>query len=84
MIDMINEHEHLKIIIEYLGFPGGASGKELACQCRRHEMQVRSLGWEDPLEKEIAIHSSILAWEILWTEGPGRLQSVRLQRVRHN
>ena len=34
---MINEHEHLKIIIEYLGFPGGASGKELACQCRRHK-----------------------------------------------
>ena len=39
------------------------------------EMQVRSLGWEDPLEKEIATHSSILAWEIPWTEEPGGLQS---------
>ena len=37
------------------------------------EMQVRSLGWEDTLEKETAIHSSILAWEIPWTEEPGRL-----------
>ena len=60
MIDMINEHEHLKIIIEYLGFPGGASGKEPACQCRRHEMQVRSLGWEDTLEESMATQSSIL------------------------
>ena len=40
------------------------------------EMQVQSLGWEDPLEKEMATHSSILAWEIPWTEEPGRLQSM--------
>ena len=40
------------------------------------EMQVQSLGWEDPLEKEMAMHSSVLAWEILWTEEPGELQSV--------
>ena len=39
------------------------------------ETQVRSLGWEDPLEKEMAAHSSILDWEIPWTEEPGRLQS---------
>ena len=39
------------------------------------EMQVKSLGWEDPLEKEMATHSSILAWEIPWTEEPGGLQS---------
>ena len=39
------------------------------------EMQVRSLGWKDPLEKEIATHSSILAWKIPWTEEPGGLQS---------
>ena len=44
------------------------------------EMQVSSLGWEDPLEKEMATHSSILAWEILWTEEPGGLQSMGLQR----
>ena len=45
------------------GFPGGTSGKELACQCRRHETQVRSLGWEDPMEKEIETQSGILAGE---------------------
>ena len=47
-------------------------------------MQGRSLGWEDPLEKEVATHCSILAWEIPWTEKPGRVQSLGLQRVRHN
>ena len=45
-------------------------------------MQVRSLGWEDPLEKEMAAHSSILAWEIPWTEEPGGLQSMGSKRVR--
>ena len=40
------------------------------------EMWVRSVGWEDPLEKEMATHSIILAWEISWTEEPGRLQSM--------
>ena len=64
-----------------MGFPGGASGKECACQCRRHEMQVRSLGQEDPLEEGMATHSSILAWRIPWTGEAGRLQSVGLQRV---
>ena len=48
------------------------------------ESQVRSLGQEDPLEKEMAIHSSILAWEIPWTEEPGGLQSMGLQRVGHD
>ena len=48
------------------------------------EMQVRSLGREDPLEEEMATHSSILAWRIPWTEEPGRLQSRGSQRVRHN
>ena len=46
-------------------------------------MQVPSLGWEDPLEKEMAAHSNILAWRIPWTEEPGGLQSMGLQRVRH-
>ena len=45
---------------------------------------VLSLGWEDPLEKEMAIHSSIFAWKIPWMEEPGRLQSMGLQRVRHD
>ena len=46
------------------------------------EMRVRSLGQEDPLEKEMATHSSILAWEIPWTEEPGGLQSMGLQKSR--
>ena len=48
------------------------------------ETQVQSLGWEDPLEKEMATHSSTLAWKIPWTEEPGRLQSTGLQRVGHD
>ena len=48
------------------------------------ETQVRSLGWEDPLEKEMAAHSSILTWRILWTEEPGRLESMGSQRVGHD
>ena len=48
------------------------------------ETQVRSLGWEDPLEMEMATHSSILAWRIPWSEKPGRLQSMGLQRVGHD
>ena len=48
------------------------------------ETRVRSLGWEDPLQKEMATHSSALAWKIPWTEEPGRLQSMGLQRVGHD
>ena len=48
------------------------------------ETRVQSLGWEDPLEKETATHSSIRAWKIPWTEGPGGLQSMGSQRVRHD
>ena len=48
------------------------------------ETQVRSVGWEDALEKEMATHSSILAWKISWTEEPGGLQSMGSQRVRHD
>ena len=48
------------------------------------ETQVRSLGWEDALEKGLATHSSILAWRIPWTEEPGGIQSTGSQRVRHD
>ena len=48
------------------------------------ETWVRSLGWEDPLEKGMATHSSVLSWRISWTEEPGGLQSMESQRVRHN
>ena len=52
--------------------------QETACNT---EDAVQSLGQEDPLEKEMAAHYSVLAWEISWTEEPGRLQSIELQRV---
>ena len=48
------------------------------------EMQVRSLAWEDALQKGMATHCTIFAWRIPWTEDPGRLQSMGSQRVRHN
>ena len=67
-----------------VGFPGGASRKELTCQCTRHETQLWSLDQEDPLEEGMATHSSILAWRISRTEEPGRLQSMGLQGIRHD
>ena len=60
----------------FSGFPGGSDGKHLPVM---QETQVRSLGWEDPLEKEMATHSSALAWKISWTEESGRLQSMGSQ-----
>ena len=56
-----------------MGFPDGSVVKNLPAI---QEMRVRSLGQEDPLEKEVATHSSILAWRIPWTEEPGGLQSM--------
>jgi len=50
----------------------------------KQEMRVPSLGWKDPLKKEMATHSSILAWRIPWTEEPGGLQSKRSQRAGHD
>ena len=54
------------------------------CLSTMWETWVRALGWEDPLEKDMAIHSSTIAWKIPWTEEPGRLQSMGSQRVRHD
>ena len=54
------------------------------CLPAMRETQVQSLGWEDPLEKEMATHSSTLAWETPWMEEPGRLQSMGLQRAEHD
>ena len=53
------------------------------CLPAMRETWVQSLGWEEPLEKEIATHSSTLAWKIEWTEKPGRLQTMGSQRVGH-
>ena len=60
----------------YMGLPWWLSGKEPACQCRMYGLIP---GQEDLLEEEMATHSSILAWRILWTEEPGGLQSMELQ-----
>ena len=58
------------------GFPGGSAVKNPPAMQEMQETQLRSLGQEDPLEKAMATHSSILAWEIPWTEELGGLQSV--------
>ena len=64
-----------------MGFPDGSDSKESAYNAG----DLDSIpGQEDPLEKGMATHSSILAWRIPWTEEPGRLQSMGLQRVRHD
>ena len=61
-------------------FPDGSAIKNLSAM---QERWVQSLGWEDPLQKGMATHSRILAWRISWTEEPGGLQSIGLQRVGH-
>ena len=67
------------------GFPGGTSGKEPRCQCRGHKRhEFNPWVGKIPLEKEMATHSTISAWEILWTEEHGGLQSKWSQRVRHD
>ena len=64
-----------------LGLPGGSDDKLLPTI---QETEVQSLGWKDLLEKEMATHSSILAWKIPWMEEPDRLQSMGSQRVRQD
>ena len=70
-----------------LGIPGAAGfGASLIAQSVKNlpamqETQIQFLGWEDPLEKEMATHSSILAWRIPWVEEPGRLQSMGSQEL---
>ena len=63
--------------MQTLGFPGGSEDKVPACN-------AGDPGWEDHLEKEMAVHSSILAWRIPWREEPGGLQSTGSERVEHN
>ena len=71
-------YKNLHIIIKSL------VAQKLKCLPAMRETWVRSLGWEDPLEKEMATHSSILAWRIPWTEEPAELQSTGSQRVGHD
>ena len=67
-----------------VGFPSGTAVENPPATQETQESLVPSLGWEDPPEKEMATHSSILAWKIPWTEEPGRLQSIGSQRIRHD
>ena len=69
---------------EEVGLSQWLSSKESAVMQEMEETQFRFLGWEDPLEKEMIIHSSILAWRIPRTEEPGELQSMGSQRVGHD
>ena len=64
-------------------FPGGSVVRNLSARQEIQKTWILSLGREDPLEEEMATHSSILAWRIPWTEEPGGLQSMGSQRVRH-
>ena len=64
-----------------VGFPSGSVVKHLPAVQEMQETWVPSLGWEDPLEKGMATHASILAWKIPWTEEPGGLQSMKLERI---
>ena len=79
-------HHYLSLFHIYvlMGFPGGSTVKNLSAMKETQETCVWSLDWEDPLEKEMAIHSSIPAKKIPWIEEPGRLQTMGLQRVRHD
>ena len=71
---------HLKC----MGFPGGTSGKEPTCQCKRHKRGFVPWVGKIPLEEGMATYSSTLAWKIPWTEEPGRLQSIGSHRVGHD
>ena len=63
-----------------MGFPSGSVVKNLP-EMQEMQIWVQSLGWEDPLEEDMTTHSSVLARKILWTEEPGGLQTIGLQRV---
>ena len=67
-----------------MGYLNGSAVKNSSALQEMQEMWVQSLAWEDPLEKGMATHSSICTWRIPWTEEPGRLQSIGLQRVRQD
>ena len=73
-------HIYIYVYMYICRFPGGSAVIHLPMQ----EIWIQFLGQEDPLEKEMEIHSSILAWESPWTEEPGRIQSMGLQRVKHD
>ena len=78
---MVSSKSFSKLIQTRKDFPGSSVVKNPPAM---QETKVQSLGREDFLEKEMATHSSIFAWEIVWTEKPGGLEAMGLQRVRHD
>ena len=72
------------ILENVLGFPGGSVVKNLPVMQEPQEMRGQSLGWENPLKEGMATHYSILAWRISWTEEPGGLQSLGVQKAGHD
>ena len=71
-------------MISFMGFPGGSVVKNPPTMQETQMTRVQSLGQEHPLDEALATHFNILAWEIPWTEKPGGLQSLGLQRARHD
>ena len=75
---------YIQCNIQLSSIPGGSVVKNLTAMQKMQDMWVRSLGWEDPLKKGIAIDSSILAWRIPWTDEAGGLQAIELQGIGHD
>ena len=86
MLFSIQLNIYMSILIEnvYADFPGGIVIKNSTVSAGDKRDMSSILGWEDPLEKEMATHSSIMAWRIPWTEEPRGLQSIASQRVGHD
>ena len=85
MFSPLSQSKELDTLVPsiYGGVPGSSAVEHPPAIQETQETQVRSLGQKDPLEKEMATHSSILVWKIPWTEEPGGLQSMESQRVGH-
>ena len=81
LLHVMSTSVHLSLLFYGKEAPWWLSGKN---SLAKQEMQVQSPGWEDPLEEVLAAHFGILSWRIPWTEEPGGLQYIGLQRVGHN
>ena len=84
LVSIIYLHVSSHFVSTYVCMWASPAAQRLKCLPGMQETRVQSLSWEDPLEKEMATHSSTLAWRIPWSEEPGRLQSMGLQRVGHD
>ena len=84
LAEVVREHQRIRLNRRLCLTGASLVAQMVKCLSAMQETQVRSLGWEGPLEKEMAAHSSIFAWKIPWTAEPGRLPSVGSQRVGHN